>query len=55
MTGPDSMAAEGEVAKYCLAMYVPVKDVAYDLKYKAILIGSDYKCMNITIHVPANI
>ena len=55
MTGPDNMAAEGEEAKQCLAMYVPVKDVAYDLKYKAILIGSDYKCMNITIHVPANI
>ena len=55
MTAPDNIAAFGESAKYHLALYVAVKDYAYDLKYKAILIGADYKCMNVTIHVPANI
>lgn len=55
MTGPDNMPAfEGDTKQY-LALYVPIKDVAYELKYKAILVGSDYKCMNVTIHVPANI
>lgn len=55
MTGPDSMPAFGGNTKQYLALYVPIKDVAYELKYKAILVGSEYKCVNVTIHVPANI
>lgn len=55
MTGIDNMAAFGEESKPHLGLYLPVGDVAYDLKYKAILIGAEYKCMNVMIHVPANI
>ena len=55
MTAIDNMAAFGEEAKPHLALYLPVGNVAYDLKYKAILIGAEYKCMNVVIHVPANI
>ena len=55
MTAIDNMAAFGEEAKPHLALYLPIGDAAYDLKYKAILIGAEYKCMNVIIHVPANI
>lgn len=54
MTGIDNMPAVDEEAKPYLAFYLPVKEVAYDLKYKAILVGAEYKCMNLLIHVPAN-
>lgn len=54
LTSCDYMYGYEEDAKqYCLGLYQGVSDKELDLHYKAILVGAEYKCMDLVIHIPA--